>query len=387
MASNCVASTSIGCLFCCQGCNAEKLRNDFTFLPPVPSYQVEGAAEGGRAGKLQFVLEALRSFSFYQQAAEHAEVHFVQTGRGERIPVVWVRNSAASTAGSPGGSSRSGQQPLVLLHCHGNATDIGMMMAAYFEMTRQLGCEVVGVEYSGYGASSGKPSACNTLADAEAAYNFVVSSGVPPERIIAYGQSVGSGPAMALAARKPMGGVVLHSPMLSGIRVIDPQPDSCCRPSCVFWCFDFFRNDKHIKAVKCPVFVMHGRMDDVIPLYHGVRLSEAAPKDCRWPGYFPKDAGHNDIIERNSAAYFGEVCAFLRSVQERVDGSGASLIGKPAQMKMVEVAAKGQGGTARPYAEPMVGPEDGRYESIRRAGGRTQGGSREGHGDSQAALD
>mmetsp|Transcript_55068 Transcript_55068/g.159460 ORF Transcript_55068/g.159460 Transcript_55068/m.159460 type:complete len:378 (-) Transcript_55068:129-1262(-) len=372
MVSNCVASASIGCLFCCQGCNAEKLRNDFTFLPPAPSYAVEGCVEGGRAGKLQYVLEALRNFSFYQQAAEHAEVHFVRTGRGERIPIVWVRNSSSPASGSPGNRS-SGQQPIVLLHCHGNATDIGMMMAAYLEMTRQLGCEVVGVEYSGYGASSGKPSASNTLADAEAAYNFLLSSGIAPERIVVYGQSVGSGPAMALAARRPMGGCVLHSPMLSGIRVIDPQPDSCCRPSCVFCCFDFFRNDQHIKSVNCPVFVMHGRMDDVIPLYHGLRLSDAAPKNCRWPGYFPKDAGHNDIIERNSAAYFGEVCAFLRNVQERVHGGSvncnlpARSIGKPAQMEMSEVG-KGPNGAARPYVEPTVGPNDGRYENIRRAG-------------------
>ncbi|CAK9043613.1 Hypothetical protein SCF082_LOCUS24896, partial [Durusdinium trenchii] len=45
MGSNCVASTSIGCLFCCKGCNAEKVRNAFTFIPPPPSYTVENEDE------------------------------------------------------------------------------------------------------------------------------------------------------------------------------------------------------------------------------------------------------------------------------------------------------------------------------------------------------
>lgn len=365
MGSNCAASASIGCLFCCQGCNAEKLRNAFTFLPPPASYSVQEDPESGRGGKLVYLSEQIRSFTFYQQASDHAEVHFLRTARGERIPMVWVRQNTTS------GASR----PLVILHCHGNATDIGMMMGPYFELTKQLGCEVVGVEYSGYGQATGAPSSNNTLADAEAAYNFLVTSGVPPERIVAYGQSVGSGPALGLAARRPLGGIVLHSPMLSGIKVIDPQPDSCCRPSCVYCCFDFFPNDKKMKTVGCPAFVMHGQLDDIIPLYHGVRLAEAAPKQCRWPGYFPRDAGHNDIVETNATAYFGEVRGFLRSVQTRADGLCSPGIGKPTQIEMSSVLGKED--CALPYVEPAVGPEDGRYENLRRGGGNKQAGARE----------
>lgn len=396
MGANCTASVSIGCLFCCQGCNAEKLRNAFTFLPPPSSYAVEesGGKDSGDkngkdstagSGKIVYLSEGLRSFSCYQPAADIAKVHLIRTRLGEKIPIVWLRHSGASSAASPVPGDDA-QRPLVMLHCHGNATDIGMMMGPYFEMSRQLGIEVVGVEYSGYGTSSGAPSSRNVQADIEAAYQFVVASGVAPERIVAYGQSVGSGPALSLAAKHTIGGVILHSPLMSGIKVIDPEPDRCCRPSCVYHCFDFFPNDKWVKAVSCPAFIIHGQLDDIIPFYHGHRLSEFTPKPYRWPGYFPPGAGHNNIVEMNTSGYFRQVGAFLRSVAER---SGAGMdefkeIEKPAQVEMMlepNIPGSKEEVNSLEFAEPAVGPEDGRYEHLRR--GRGSGGKGSGGGQAR----
>jgi len=342
----------------------------------MPSYVIEqedpSDGNGVGRGKMTLAIEPIKTFPYYQQAAKSSHTYWVTTSRRERIPVVWVKNAGQGRLPQTGAATA---EPIIILHCHGNATDIGIMMGPYYEMTKQLGVEVVGVEYSGYGASSGKPSARNSLADVEAAYDFIVSQGVSPSRIVAYGQSVGSGPALYLAAKKPIGGVVLHSPMLSGIKVIDPQPDSCCKPSCVYCCFDFFHNDKHMKTVQCPAFVIHGRVDEIIPLYHGLRLAEAAPKPFRWPGFFPKDAGHNDIVETNSQAYFRELLAFVRWVQGRTgdnatvaDGKdAASMIGKPAQMQMQEASANG-----RDFQEPIVGPADGRYAQLRGGTGHAE---------------
>jgi len=397
MGANCVTSASIGCLFCCQGCNAEKLRNAFAFLPPPPSYTVQdctdlkdngGGAVGSSpgpcssAGRIVYATEALKAYSFYQQAADHAEVRFLRTSHGERIPVVWMRPSGSSSSAA----TPSSEQPMVLLHCHGNATDIGMMMGPYFELSKQLGIEVVGVEYTGYGASSGTPSARTTHTDIEAAYNFIVDSGVPPERIIAYGQSVGSGPVVGLASRRQLGGIVLHSPMLSGIKVIDPQPSQCCRPSCVFRCFDFFPNDKFMRKLDCLGFVIHGKVDDIIPFYHGANLAEVTPAQNRWPGYFPRLAGHNDIVEQNAKAYFAEVGAFVRAVEHRAKTGEQTL--KPTQVEMItqkpmaepiaslvppprqDHIENGRGNdSSLPYREPVVGPEDGRYAALRHGAG------------------
>lgn len=90
-------------------------------------------------------------------------------------------------------------------------------------------------DYSGYGASSGKPSEVNTYADIEAVYQCLQTEyGVSQEDMILYGQSVGSGPTLHLASRLPrLRGVVLHSAILSGIRVV-------CQVNFTL-CFDIYK--------------------------------------------------------------------------------------------------------------------------------------------------
>lgn len=375
MTSNCLASVSIGCLFCIQRCNVEKIRVAFTFLPPEPSYTVETVeAPSGQTsddrGKIVYTADVLKNLGFYQQAAEHAEVRFVRTARGERCPLVWLRPSGSSSACD----RPAKDQPLVILHCHGNATDAGMMMGPYFELSKQLGIEVVGVEYSGYGQSTGSPSAANTYADIEAAYDHLIAQGVPAEKIVAYGQSVGSGPATYIGWKRKVGGVILHSPLMSGIKVIDPDPDKCCRPSCVFGCCDFFPNDARLKKVTCPAFVIHGQLDDIVPFHHGHRLSEMTPESCRWPGYFPKGAGHNNIVESNVRVYYQELAKFLHYVWEQASGSGSEGTGvqhSPVQIEMAEKlgtklgASEADSNGRAAFADPIVGPEDSRYAGMR----------------------
>merc|ERR1740121_2576449 len=95
MGSNCVVSTSIGCLFCCKGCSAEKVRNAFTFVPPRPSYSVEPDASDKSMGRLCYQMDALHGSTLYRQAADCSEIHWVTTKKGSRIPVVWVRREAS----------------------------------------------------------------------------------------------------------------------------------------------------------------------------------------------------------------------------------------------------------------------------------------------------
>mmetsp|Transcript_54427 Transcript_54427/g.100570 ORF Transcript_54427/g.100570 Transcript_54427/m.100570 type:complete len:437 (-) Transcript_54427:82-1392(-) len=418
MGNNCVTSASIGCLFCFKGCNANNLINLLTFIPPRPSYKVEPCEEDPEKGRIVYQMPELRRSSLYKQAAEAAEVRWVKTRLGNEIPVVWVHNMPPDSErrrqdGNSSNSNHSAEgkrrgvgvlkqdrdpgapAPIVLLHCHGNATDIGIMMGPYYELAMTLGIEVVGVEYSGYGVSVGKPSTANTFADVEAAYELIVSSGIAPSRVIAYGQSIGSGPVSSLAAKKPIGGAILHSPLLSGIKVIDPQPDRCCRPSTMYQCFDFYPNDRRLQCVTCPVFVIHGQSDEIIPFYHGFRLHEVCPRPQRWPPYFPEQAGHNDVVESDTRAYFGEVSNFIHGVHRRSLGLSAmpttTSSGKAVTLPVPPAAAQPQtsevqsdspkisNSTELPsegeklsaadflsVSEPAAGPEDGRYEMLRK---------------------
>ena len=89
-------------------------------------------------------------------------------------------------------------------------------------------------DYSGYGASTGKPSEKNLYSDIEAAWGALRSRyGVSPENIILYGQSIGTVPTVDLAARYEVGAVILHSALMSGMRVAFPQTNRT-------WFFDAF---------------------------------------------------------------------------------------------------------------------------------------------------
>ncbi|KAB2022285.1 hypothetical protein ES319_D07G198700v1, partial [Gossypium barbadense] len=113
-----------------------------------------------------------------------------------------------------------------------------------------------------------QPTECNTYADIDAAYTCLKERyGVKDEDLILYGQSVGSGPTVDLASRLPnLRGVVLHSPILSGMRVLYPVKRT-------YW-FDIYKNIDKIGAVNCQVLVIHGTADEVVHHSHGKQLWE-----------------------------------------------------------------------------------------------------------------
>ncbi|KAL4307240.1 hypothetical protein AHAS_Ahas16G0258500 [Arachis hypogaea] len=167
---------------------------------------------------------------------ENVEVLKLPTRRGTEIVAVYIRHPMATST---------------VLYSHGNAADLGQMYELFIELSIHLRVNLMGYDYSGYGQSSGKPSEQNTYSDIEAAYKCLQESyGTKQEDIILYGQSVGSGPSLDLAARLPqLRAVVLHSPILSGLRVMYPVKHT-------YW-FDIYKNIDKIPLVNCPVLIIH----------------------------------------------------------------------------------------------------------------------------------
>ncbi|HEX6910727.1 MAG TPA: alpha/beta fold hydrolase, partial [Longimicrobium sp.] len=98
-----------------------------------------------------------------------------------------------------------------ILFSHGNAENIVQGMD-FLAAMRDAGFSVLAYDYSGYGLSTGTPSERAAYGDAEAAYDYLVrSAGVPPQRIILHGRSLGGAVAAELAARRPAAGLVLES--------------------------------------------------------------------------------------------------------------------------------------------------------------------------------
>jgi Serine aminopeptidase, S33 len=110
-----------------------------------------------------------------------------------------------------------------LIISHGNATDIGAMFAIQILLAHALDINVVSYDYSGYGESGGVPDEHATYRDLQSVLDYVIAHWADRDarNVILYGQSVGSGPCCYVAMRPPyVGGLILHSPFTSGMRVL-----------------------------------------------------------------------------------------------------------------------------------------------------------------------
>lgn len=95
--------------------------------------------------------------------------------------------------------------------------------------------------------------------------------GLSAENIILYGQSIGTVPTVDLATRYEVGAVILHSPLMSGMRVAFPNTKRT-------WFFDVFPSIDKVSKVQSPVLVIHGTDDEVIDFSHGISIYEKCPK-------------------------------------------------------------------------------------------------------------
>lgn len=171
----------------------------------------------------------------------------------------------------PPTASGGGSAPLVIYH-HGNGEVIDLWPRA-FGALRERGVAVLLVEYPGYGRSAGAPSERSLTETVCAAYDRMVRRpGINPERIVAYGRSVGGGAACALAARRPLAALILESSFTS----VRDLTHRYAAPG--FLARDPFDNRSVVRRFAGPVLVLHGSKDRVIPAAHGRRLAAAAPR-------------------------------------------------------------------------------------------------------------
>jgi len=190
----------------------------------------------------------------------------------------------------------------LLLYSHGNGEDLGYVLPL-LETFQRAGIAVLGYDYPGYGTSTGTASESGCYAAIEAAYRYATGeAGFAPEQIVLYGRSLGSGPSCWLAEREPVGGLIMDSAFASTFRVMT-------RVKLLPW--DKFDNLARLPEIECPVLVIHGKADRVVPFKHALRnwKAIAGPKARLWVD----GAGHNDVIERADERYWETVLPFIES--------------------------------------------------------------------------
>lgn len=202
-----------------------------------------------------------------------AEEHVLTTSDGEKV-IVW------HVPAKPGRA--------VVLFFHGNG-DFLAGLAGRFKAITADGTGLVALSYRGYAGSTGAPSEDGLLRDGAAAYSFATAR-YDAQRIVAWGFSLGTGVAVALASEHPIGKLILEAPYTS---IADVAASQFRFISVRLLIRDPLHSDERIARVTAPLLIVQGAQDQAIPIAFGEKLFALAHE----PKQFVRipEGGHDDL--------------------------------------------------------------------------------------------
>ena len=183
-----------------------------------------------------------------------------------------------------------GRLPTTVLWCHGNAGNISHRVAKLQLFARELGVGVFLFDYRGFGRSEGAPTEAGLVRDTAAARQAMIREGADPSRLVYFGESLGAAPAIDLALAAPPLALVLEAPFTS-IAAMAHQ----VLPGAGVLMKTRWDSLSKIPRVRAPLLVLHGDVDEVIPIAQGRELFAAARTSKAFVGV--KGARHNDVFE------------------------------------------------------------------------------------------
>ncbi len=193
---------------------------------------------------------------------------------------------------------------------HGNAGHRGHRAEIAAGLSAR-GFAVLLTDYRGFGGNPGSPGEGGLLRDARAARAWALEyPGGDPSRLIYFGESLGSGVAMALAVEQPPAAIVLRSPFDSLVDVAAHHYPILP----VRWLLrDRYDSVSRAQQVDAPLLVVVGDHDRIVPPAASRRLFEASVAPVkRW--YVVAGAGHNDQAAAAGVEMLATVSSFLEEV-------------------------------------------------------------------------
>ncbi|HEV2295967.1 MAG TPA: alpha/beta hydrolase [Tepidisphaeraceae bacterium] len=230
----------------------------------------------------------------------------LKTPDGQRVAACF--GQALTIDGTPHPHART--KPTIL-YFYGN----GMCMAdaiGEFTKLRRLGNNVIVCDYLGYGMSSGKPSETGCYAAAEAVWEHAINRpDIDKAKIVPMGWSLGAGAAIELASTKPVAALGIFSPFTSvadmARRVMPFFPTSLLLRH-------RFDNETKLAKVTCPILIMHGTRDAIIPFEMSQRLARIAGHRATFEPVAGAD--HNDLFDVGGEEMFQTIGRFLESLKQ-----------------------------------------------------------------------
>jgi len=227
------------------------------------------------------------------RAARSVGTEFIASMTGPNRPIIWLYTSLGHKIPAIFSDTKS---KYTVLFSHGNAEDLSRISSWINVFSKAINVNTFAYDYPGYGLTKeGGPREHYCHAAAHAAYRYLIDIvGIPKNRIILYGRSLGGSVTAHLARRTVQegcvpAGVVLQSTPLSAYRVILRVPRGCSIPG------DRLETGTKLVGVGCPTLVIHGTEDGMVTQWHGQSLHNLIPKKYRVEPLWIKGAGHNNV--------------------------------------------------------------------------------------------
>jgi len=242
----------------------------------------------------------VRSFLYYPDRlppdmpppswAEGAEEVWMECDDGVRIHGLWW----AEPEGAP-----------VILFLHGNAQEVYSWSLVRRELL-PLGCRMLLIDYHGYGKSGGEPHEAGLYLDGKAALGWLHRKGLEDGEIIVFGKSLGGAVACEVARSRDLRALILESTFtsLAGMagRLFPMLPGGISLG-------EEYSSIEKIGGINCPLLVIHGERDELIPVEEGRALFDVAPEPKEL--YLVPGAGHNDLSLAAGPEYPRRIGDFL----------------------------------------------------------------------------
>lgn len=193
----------------------------------------------------------------------------------------------------------------ILIYFHGNAGNICHRLPDLMQISN-FGINVLGISYRGYGKSQGKPSEKGIYIDGEATLNYAIQRlDFSINNITLLGRSIGTTVAINTSQNLNIGGLILVTPLTSG----KDHAQAAGLGFISFLAGDSFNNIDKIVHVSCPILVIHGTQDNIIPFEMGKRIYNKAKTKKQFVKI--EGADHNNLSTKYKERYWPPIYEFM----------------------------------------------------------------------------
>ena len=201
----------------------------------------------------------------------------------------------------------------VVLYLHGNGSNLGDLVHRA-QQFNQLGCDVMAIDYRGYGRSSGPfPSEQRVYADADAAWRYLTEQQqISARKIVIYGQSIGGAVAIDLAAEQPEAAGLIVEGSFTAMRDMVKHQKSLPFIPVNLLLTQRFDSLSKVRSLEMPLLLIHGTADEVVPVGMSQVLYDAAPKEKT--RILIEGGGHSGLPDVDRDRYTDSVRRFISQV-------------------------------------------------------------------------